>query len=454
MANPKLRNPYDFVPLEGAPVHSGPSERATQEGLKAGLHSGRIVCRLHTETPLYIHDEGAQQAGGGRRRFCRRGNTLTIPAAALKGMVRAVASVVADGCLGSDKWATSKNVPAGYEPCQRTDSCCPVCALFGMVERRRGEESAKPLAGRVSFGPATPFQNVKTVSIQIPRPRGGPKPHHSAFYFDPQGHLLGRKFYYHHGPAYRRSIRQAFENLGSARPTALEAVEGTLCFEVRFTNLTDDELGLLVYALALEPDLRHHLGYAKPYGLGTVRVEVSSLELEPFEQEGPVRFLAYDVPQLQAADPESWREAGLAAWKRRPTHAQSYASFKDVLHWPRNEAFAYPTALWFCQQRSEKVRVTLSQYQKGVRVAPSKATRSSVSSSASSNRQRGVVNRFDPRKGYGFIDVDGGWQVFVHRSDLQGGESLSAGDRVEFGVRPTPRGLCKAVDVVRLGRKP
>ncbi|MBM7785198.1 cold-shock protein [Tenggerimyces flavus] len=56
---------------------------------------------------------------------------------------------------------------------------------------------------------------------------------------------------------------------------------------------------------------------------------------------------------------------------------------------------------------------------------------------------QGTVKWFNAEKGYGFIAVDGGNDVFVHYSKIQmdGYKSLADGQTVEFEVVEGPKGL-------------
>jgi cold shock protein len=55
---------------------------------------------------------------------------------------------------------------------------------------------------------------------------------------------------------------------------------------------------------------------------------------------------------------------------------------------------------------------------------------------------QGTVKWFNPEKGYGFIAVDGGKDVFVHFSAIQtdGYRTLEEGQHVEFEITQSDRG--------------
>ncbi|HEX2313690.1 MAG TPA: cold-shock protein [Thermomonospora sp.] len=55
---------------------------------------------------------------------------------------------------------------------------------------------------------------------------------------------------------------------------------------------------------------------------------------------------------------------------------------------------------------------------------------------------QGTVKWFNAEKGYGFIEVDGGRDVFVHYSAIlmDGYRSLEQGQRVEFEIAQSDRG--------------
>ena len=68
-----------------------------------------------------------------------------------------------------------------------------------------------------------------------------------------------------------------------------------------------------------------------------------------------------------------------------------------------------------------------------------------------SERQEGTVKWFNSSKGYGFIQRDSGDDVFVHYNAIQGNgfRTLEEGDKVEFEIVESPKGL-QAQNVTKL----
>lgn len=93
----------------------------------------------------------------------------------------------------------------------------------------------------------------------------------------------GRKLYVHH-QGWKKVIQTSQEGkepqTENNRSVQAVAPGQEFSFEIRFENLRDWELGLLIYAINLEPGMAHKLGMAKPLGFGSVEIAVNEVVSE------------------------------------------------------------------------------------------------------------------------------------------------------------------------------
>lgn len=196
--------------------------------------------------------------------------------------------------------------------------------LFGTTgDTTKKDEEKKDelvaLSGRVFFEDA---KNYKPEMIDNGNPVtlkafGEPHPTLTTFYLDNieknynenKGvSIRGRKFYWHHKEKigkpfseYRKSVEMPKDKNGQnkfAYNSSLELMDinNEFEFNVNFENLTDEELGVLIYAIELEDGLLHKIGKGKAFGFGSCKIEIKEFLLEnkdkykdfliePFEKE-------------------------------------------------------------------------------------------------------------------------------------------------------------------------
>lgn len=181
----------------------------------------------------------------------------------------------------------------------------PVCALLGFVESEKGEnqQGCLSLAGRLFFSPGIlllpPDKEADSILLEEKTLKilASPKPPCPEFYFHdrndrtkmlgkkdlhPCGSIRpnGRKFYWHNNnpkPSYAPNntyIEKHHLQLNKIRPVK-EGVE--FVFSIDFFNLTEFELGMLLYALKPNEAFRHQIGMGKPLGIGRIKVEIANL---------------------------------------------------------------------------------------------------------------------------------------------------------------------------------
>jgi CRISPR-associated protein (TIGR03986 family) len=213
---------------------------------------------------------------------------------------------------GTDSAKASEFFPAELSPFSHTrGTVSPAELLFGFVEDVKGRPAppppAKPrqalaLASRVRTSAALPSGPVRLLDEVTLKVLDAPKPPCPSLYFKPRGNpngefipkmkldarlheAQGRKFYLHQPPQTEpwRSVSK------KAGPDAKEVNKDQQCrinpiaagqsfyFHLDFDNLSDAEIGLLLYSLSPSERFLHKIGMGKGIGLGSVRISPMAL---------------------------------------------------------------------------------------------------------------------------------------------------------------------------------
>lgn len=197
--------------------------------------------------------------------------------------------------------------------------------------------SEKPIVPKILGGPKpTTFQHYLTQ--QTPDPQevgrdrsGNPKlARERSDYTDPKtAAIRGYKLYWHKGSVTTADIQEALERLrdehgqekrDDTQHTQMQPVRAGVRFRwrIHFENLSNEELGALLWALTLpgQPDkqYRHSIGMGKPLGMGAIKID-ASLTLENRRQRYTTLF-----------DNERWNTGFIKADERIPEFVSAFDS--------------------------------------------------------------------------------------------------------------------------------
>lgn len=197
--------------------------------------------------------------------------------------------------------------------------------------------SDKPIVPKILGGPKpTTFQHYLTQ--QTPDPQevgrdrsGNPKlVRERSDYTDPKtAAIRGFKLYWHKGSVTAADIQEALDRLRDERGhekrddtqhTQIRPVRSGVRFRwrIHFENLSNEELGALLWALTLpgQPDkqYRHSIGMGKPLGMGAIKID-ASLTLENRRQRYTTLF-----------DNERWNTGYIKADERIPEFVSAFDS--------------------------------------------------------------------------------------------------------------------------------
>lgn len=340
-------NPYAFVPLPAPARRESVRDRGHDHF--SGL-SGRLTCRLTAETHIFVPEYRSGSASHGkmheRLRFCGTKNRqYFIPGTSIKGVLRSVAEAVSGSCFIYDDLSYERNairydLPPGYNHCTDVHRLCPACRMFGFLNHH------EVFSGLVAISDATIMNETFQTETFTLAVLSTPKPQHRAFYAStPLGRTpAGRKFYYHHAPG---AVKTRLAKDGQNKTVEAACPGASFTFEIEYTNLTDAELALLLYAVALEPEMRHKLGMGKPVGLGSVHIEVIGWQTLDRKARyttlrGGLETVAADT--LSTVIPEYIRRHGEALLQAAPM-----AELRRIWHWPPDPTviIQYPNRQWF-----------------------------------------------------------------------------------------------------------
>jgi len=283
MATRQRVDPYGFVRLVGRPHRLPAHPHHRFEG-----HSGRLICTLTAKTSLFVYNpKFARPAGRGHEQasFPVYNGQATIPGSSLKGVIRSVAEAVEASCFtlfGGPRYRGSGitrgmqvrvDLPDGYQHCTDRAKLCPACRLFGFLHR--GEVHAGKVSISDAIAPQGTYKLGDFITLGV---LSTPKPEAcvNAYVVREGGRnvVRGRKFYRHRLDGVITRSRKDRQN-----KTVQPVMPGSaFTFEVEYTNLRDEELRLLLYALALEPGLWHKVGLGNPLGMGSAHIEIISWE--------------------------------------------------------------------------------------------------------------------------------------------------------------------------------
>jgi hypothetical protein len=187
-----------------------------------------------------------------------------------------------------------------------------------------------------------------------------PKPRHRAWYLDDtRQRVRGRKFYFHStqlqtashwlprqdAPPERR-LNAYIHPLGPG---------SVFTFQCHFQNVVPDDFALLLYAIVLEPGVRHKMGYAKPAGLGSVEVTLNWIETVDYAERyrsGGGGITRYTVDALTEFINDTIHTY------TSDTTSPTLQDLRRIWQWPPTHQLQYPSQHWFDTNPTTPIRDT------------------------------------------------------------------------------------------------
>jgi hypothetical protein len=291
--SPPVPKPYDFVPI--SPLSE--ADRKMPQGHDA-YHkeavSGELTATLVVATPMHVGDGQMRFRPGQSPRLVRSITRVDgqpcIPASTLKGVVRSVVEAITRSCVRVTR-ARSSDLPRGAASCRQKNNLCLACRMFGAM----GFEGHVRFADAIFEGDESDLKIARMPALYAPRKRTG--------HYYKGSQVAGRKFYYH-----GRTVTDA------NTPVETLPLQALLTLTVRFEDLTEGELGVLLTALGLgKTPLTLKLGGGKPVCYGSFMILPEQLEVDA---DPAAMYGSYEGASRQNMDLKDYVQAADALIER------------------------------------------------------------------------------------------------------------------------------------------
>ena len=210
-----------------------------------------------------------------------------------------------------------------YMPCIDNSNLCETCNIFGFTSNNNARSSKIRISDALYLGNENPYSEARFLELANPHIDNvafyslfktnedliGMKNVNLFWTYDycyengkyisiPKMSIRGRKMYWHHTP----KINKENNNFNNRNFKAIPVKVGTkFAFKVYFENLGKKELQDLIAVINLNYDselktnnnekyydLCHKLGKAKPYGYGSVKLEVKDAKIREVNKENDI----------------------------------------------------------------------------------------------------------------------------------------------------------------------
>lgn len=275
--------PYNFISFAESPwlPYQSMDDLPPHDRIDPQRRTGELHITLTAETPVFVAGEKGRSPGDASRFFRTPDGALAIPGSTIRGLTRENMQILsfAPVRVGEDiaenkdsgrkgyKFPIADGLPPKYK--ELTDAGpldCP-SAILGFSRGRLAYRS------RVSFGDFAAEAGAREGAV-VCMILGEPKPGYARAYLDRNSRLRGFKQYWLKDTQ-KTDVPPGKEKVG----TALCPLPAGTRFHgvVRFKNLSDAELGLLVWSLCLDEGCYQNVGMGKPYGYGRMSVRVERM---------------------------------------------------------------------------------------------------------------------------------------------------------------------------------